>query len=51
MSLKIEYKAHIEKSRIIGEFIGTLEGIILWEIPDELKKKLQKKIALLRKQK
>ena len=42
-----EIKHIIEANRLLGEFIGTLEGICAWEIPDELKSKLQAKIEEL----
>lgn len=34
----------IEHNKIVGEFIGTLKGVCLWEIPDKLKVKLERQI-------
>ncbi len=39
----------IQSNKIIGEFIGTLSGICLWDIPDTLRSKLQLKIKDLKK--
>ncbi len=38
----------IDMNLILGEFIGTLDGICLWDIPEELKTKLIAKVAYLR---
>jgi hypothetical protein len=46
-----EQQLWIQTHRIIGEFIGTLEGICAWEIPIELKEKLTDKVQELRKTK
>ena len=40
--------SEININRLIGEFTGTLEGIMAWEIPSELKEKLQKKVDQLK---
>ena len=47
--MKTEDKLNIQANRLLGEFIGTLEGICLWEIPEELKLKLQTQLTALRK--
>lgn len=47
--MKMKDKHSVEAGRLLGEFIGTLKGICLWEIPEELKKKLQAKLIELRK--
>jgi hypothetical protein len=39
--MKLEHKLEIQANRLLGEFIGTLEGICYWEIPEELKKKVE----------
>lgn len=36
-------------ARLEGEFLGMLEGICFWDIPKELKEKLQTKINELKK--
>jgi len=46
--MKTEDKTNIQSSRLLGEFIGTLEGVCLWDIPEELKLKLQSKLTELR---
>ncbi len=40
----------IKLARVQGEYIGTLKGIIWWDIPNELKEKLKLLIAELEKQ-
>lgn len=45
----IGLRKDISYNTLLGEFIGTLEGIICWDIPLELKQKLEKKIAELNK--
>ena len=42
-----EDKLRIEFSKLIGDFLGTLEGITHWEIPDKLKIKIEEKIKSL----
>lgn len=49
--MKPEDKLNIQATRLFGEFIGTLEGVCLWEIPEELKLKLQTQLTELRKAK
>lgn len=39
-----EDKLKIQIARLEGEFVGTLEGILLWELPKELKLKIKEKI-------
>ena len=34
-------------NRLLGEYQGTLEGILAWDIPPQLKKILMKKIVEL----
>ena len=46
-----EDKLKIEIARLKGDFIGTLKGIIWWDIPNELKDKLDKKIVELEENK
>ena len=41
-------KQTIQICRLVGEWTGMLEGICMWEIPKELKVKLQKKIKELK---
>ncbi len=40
----------IKLARVQGEYIGTLKGIIWWDIPNELKEKLELLIAELENQ-
>ena len=49
--MRKEDKLKIEIARLRGEFIGTLKGIVLWDIPDELKERLKDRIRELEKQK
>jgi hypothetical protein len=37
----------IKYATILGEFKGTLEGILWWDIPNELKERLKLKIKQL----
>jgi hypothetical protein len=49
-NLEKEYlKKNISYHTLLGEFIGTLEGIVHWEIPKELEDKLNAQILDLRK--
>lgn len=36
-----EQKLLLKYNRLIGEFQGTLKGILWWDIPEELKAKLE----------
>lgn len=45
-----ELKQEIKHQRLIGEFTGTLQGILWWDIPQQLREKLKQKIAALEKQ-
>lgn len=54
---EIEWKSHqqymikeAKYNRVLGEFIGTLKGVCYWEIPNELKLKLERKIKELEKE-
>ena len=38
-----------QANRLLGEFIGTLEGACYWDIPEELKEKFRNKVEELRK--
>ncbi len=38
----------IGHNRLLGEFIGTLEGILYWDIPTPLKLIIEQKIKELR---
>ncbi len=38
----------ITQTRLLGEFIGTLEGILFWEIPQALKIIIEGKIKELK---
>ena len=42
-----EQQLKIAVNRLLGEFIGTLKAISWWDIPDDLKEKLQAKIEEL----
>lgn len=42
-------KSKISHDALLGNFIGTLEGICAWEIPTELKSKLTEKLNGLKK--
>lgn len=44
-----EQKISIQANKLLGEYIGMLQGICLWDIPPKLKKKLQAKIEELDK--
>ena len=46
---KKELLLKIKLARTKGEFIGTLQGILWWDIPEELKEKLEDKIKELKK--
>lgn len=37
-------------NRLLGNFIGTLKGVCCWDIPDELKMKLERKIKELERE-
>ena len=39
----------LKLARTKGEFIGILKGILWWDIPEELKEKLENKIKELEK--
>lgn len=41
-------KAQIEFQKLLGMFIGTLEAIQVWDIPQELREKLENEIIQLR---
>lgn len=45
-----QQKLLIEVSRLRGEFIGTLEGFLFWDLPDELADKIKMKIIQLQHQ-
>ena len=45
-----EDKLKVQIARLEGEYIGTLKGIIWWDIPNELKEKLELLIAELENQ-
>lgn len=45
---KTELKSNIEYCRLLGEFIGTLEGILFWEIDEVLKEMINKKLSELK---
>ena len=42
-------KHAIDLAKLRGELIGLLEGVCMWDIPEELRFRLQKKIEELRK--
>ena len=42
-----EDKLKIKLARVEGEYIGTLKGILWWDIPNELKEKLELLIVKL----
>ena len=37
----------IKHARLQGEYIGTLKGILWWDIPEDLKKKIKENIKKL----
>lgn len=41
-------KLTIQNARLLGEFIGYLDGICDWDIPNELRVKLHRKLTKLR---
>ena len=41
-------KNNIEYCRLLGEFIGTLEGILFWDVDSDLEVMLKNKIEELR---
>lgn len=45
----MKIKDEIGVNRLLGEFIGTLSGVMAWDIPEELKSKLQSKLDELNK--
>ncbi len=45
------WKQKIEYGCLLGNFIGTLEGILWWEIPTGLRLKLEQKIKELKQEK
>ncbi len=45
-----EDKIKIKLARIQGEYIGTLKGILWWDIPNELKERLKARIVELENQ-
>jgi hypothetical protein len=45
-----EDKIKIKLARVRGEYIGTLKGILWWDIPNELKKILKDRIVELENQ-
>jgi hypothetical protein len=46
-----EDKIKIKLARVQGEYIGTLKGILWWDIPNELKERLKDRIVELEKNK
>ena len=42
-------KLLIDYARILGEFKGTLEAVTYWDVPQELKDKMNSKISELEK--
>ena len=45
-----EDKIKIKLAKVRGEYIGTLKGILWWDIPIELKEKLKDRIVELENQ-
>jgi hypothetical protein len=45
-----ELYLYLKLARTKGEFIGTLQAILWWDIPEELKEKLESKIKELEKE-
>jgi hypothetical protein len=39
-----EDRIKIKLARLQGEFVGTLKGILWWDIPNELKVKIERRI-------
>lgn len=48
MEEKDYFKLKLEYSRLQGEFLGFCEGLMWWELPDELSEKVKEKIKELR---
>jgi len=44
-----EQKLLLQAHRLLGEYIGTLEGVLLWDIPEKLKDKLRTRLTELQK--
>tara|TARA_R100000049_G_C1947144_1_gene92762 strand:- start:2231 stop:2404 length:174 start_codon:yes stop_codon:yes gene_type:complete len=42
-------KLLIDYAKILGEFKGTLEAVTYWDVPQELKDKMNSKISELEK--
>lgn len=42
-----ENQTKIKLAKLQGEFEGTLKGILCWDIPNELKSKIQEQINKL----
>ena len=45
-----EDKLKIKLARVQGEYIGTLQGILCWDIPNEIKERLKVRIVELENQ-
>lgn len=45
---KEHVKLLLDYSKMLGEFTGTLQGIVWWDIPKELEEKLKKQIKELK---
>jgi hypothetical protein len=45
-----EDKLKVQIARLEGEYIGTLKGILWWDIPNELKERLKDRIVELENQ-
>lgn len=43
-----EQKLKIDYAKLIGEFTGTLEGLLWYELPEEIKVKMEDKIEELK---
>ena len=39
---------NLDKYRILGEFTGFCEGLLHWDIPEELKGKIQQQLKILK---
>lgn len=50
ISSKEILKSNIEYCKLVGDFIGTLEGILFWDVDHDLELMLKNKIEELRQE-
>lgn len=41
-------RERIKYNRILGEYMGTIQGILAWDLPEELRSKLEKTLTDLK---